>query len=501
MKGVVVRLDELIQQIKTDQNQRQQQRMDESLSINVFNSSVQGEGQSSSGLNGQFIHSQLLIHCLIRMKLSKDERKELIILCQLEYKTNPAELKIIKEFEHDYTSNRSLWWYTRQSFVYRLLNKALRVQNFNILYLFRFLIRDLEEELEKNKCAKPVRVYRAQQMSKEEIEMLNKSVGEFISMNSFLSTSINRQQARAFLSHVDPSLGIEPVFFEIDADPRLKNTKPFSNITSFSYFPREEEVLFMIGSIFRLVEIKCDDDGVWNIRMVLCSENDHQLQPLFQHMKNELGTGDTNLLRFGHVLKDMGKLDDAEKYFHRYLNQLPDDDPDISACYHALGIVTDIKGDYDSSLKWYNKSLEIFIQTLKSDDPNIGTTLNSIAVIYRKQGDYAHALESFEKALAIWKKAYGEDHPRVAACFNNMGNVYQEEKKYSDALEYHQKSLIICQKHLPSDHSDLGASHNNIGIIHYCLGDYDQALKHLNFIIENLFQVSSSSTSKYCSDI
>ena len=64
--------------------------------------------------------------------------------------------------------------------------------------------------------------------------MLNKSVGEFISMKSFLSTSINRQQARAFVSHADPSLDTQPVFFEIDADPRLKNIKPFSNITSFS---------------------------------------------------------------------------------------------------------------------------------------------------------------------------------------------------------------------------------------------------------------------------
>ena len=149
VKDVVVRLDELIQQIQTDQTQRQHQKFDESLSINIFNSSVQGERQSSSGLNGQFVHSQLLIDCLIRMKISNDERKELISFCQQQYKTNPAELKIIKEFERDYTSNRSLWWYTRQSFIYRVLNKALRVQNINILYLFRFLIRDLGERIRK----------------------------------------------------------------------------------------------------------------------------------------------------------------------------------------------------------------------------------------------------------------------------------------------------------------------------------------------------------------
>ena len=103
------------------------------------------------------------------------------------------------------------------------------------------MIRDLGKELEKNKCSLPIRVYRAQNMSKEEIQMLNQSIGEFISMNSFLSTSINRQQARAFLSHADPSLDIQPVFFEIDADPRLNNIKPFSNITSVSYFPEKKK--------------------------------------------------------------------------------------------------------------------------------------------------------------------------------------------------------------------------------------------------------------------
>ena len=75
VKGVVTRFDELIQQIKTDQIQRQQYKIDESLSIDVFNSSIEGEGHSSSVLNGQFIHSQLLIDWLIRMNHRRTEEK------------------------------------------------------------------------------------------------------------------------------------------------------------------------------------------------------------------------------------------------------------------------------------------------------------------------------------------------------------------------------------------------------------------------------------------
>jgi tetratricopeptide (TPR) repeat protein len=92
----------------------------------------------------------------------------------------------------------------------------------------------------------------------------------------------------------------------------------------------------------------------------------------------------------------------------------------------------DAKGDYDSSLKCYDKALE-----------------NSIKIM---GGDYTRSLESYEKALIIWKKAYGEDHRKVASCLNNMGGAYQEEKKYIIALEFYQKALGILAKHLPADH-------------------------------------------------
>ena len=420
----MVQLDELIQKIKADQTQRQHRKVDETLAISIFKSNAQTEGQSSTGLNGQFIHSQLLIECLIRMKSSSDERQELIALGKRQYRNNPAELQIVKEFERDYSSDRSLWWYTRQSFLYRLLNKALRVQNIDLLYLFRFFIRDLGVELEKHKCSSSVHVYRAQQMSKDEVEVLRKSIGEYISMNSFLSTSINQEEARSFLFSADPSDDIEQVFFKIDADPRLENIKPFSNITALSYFQNEEEVLFMIGSIFRLVEVRRDNYGIWNIRMVLCSENDNQLQVLYQSMKNQLGTKATDLYNFGGVLREMSKLNDAEKYYHRYLDQLDEDHPGRSACYHALGRVTNEKGDYESSLKWFEKSLEIKMRTLKPDHPNIANTHNSIATIHHRKRDYTSALESYEKTLVIWKKVYGNDHPDVATCLSNMGVVY-----------------------------------------------------------------------------
>jgi tetratricopeptide (TPR) repeat protein len=480
---VITQADELIAQIQLNQEKQHQNKVDEALSFSICSSKT-GHDQSTVELNGQFLHSQLLIDCLLRMKSISTDKNELISLARKESEGNKRELDILQEFEQSYSPDRSLWWYTRNSFLYRVLNKALRVQQIDLLYHFRFFIRDIEQQLKGNKCSSQIHVYRGQLMSNEEIQSLKDSIGEFISFNSFLSTSVDRKQALHFLSASDVSGDLQRVLFEIDADPRIDGVKPFANITSFSYFPREVEVLMMLGSIFRVAHIYLDNQ-VWIIQMRLCSDNDHDLKPIFDHMKNELaGGGETNLLSFGIVLRNLGKFDAAEKYYYRLLDELPHDHPDRANCYHALGIVAREKGNYDLSLQWHRKSLELKMGTMESDDPSLAHSHNSIGSVYDAKGDYKQALESYEKALMIWKQAFSENHPKVAMCFNNIGGIYQAEKKYTEALKYHQKALEIRQKCLPTGHPDLGDSYNNIASVHGCLGQYDLALKHLNRSLE-----------------
>jgi tetratricopeptide (TPR) repeat protein len=473
-------LEALIYRIKTDQHKRKHHKIDESLPICIINSNDASHGQSTTDLSGQYLHSQLLIDCLIKMKPNANDKKELISLCKQQYDGNSPKLQMVKEFEKEYSSNRALWWYTRDSFLYQILNKALLVQNIHLLFLLRFIISDIEQKLGNHKCLTPTRVYRAQLMFKEEIQMLKDSLGEFIAINSFFSTSLDRQQARSFFPSDVISNDVERVFFEIDADPRLDNIKPFSDISSSSAYPEEKEVLFMIGSIFRLVNIDRDKDGILTVRMKLCSFNDNHLKILFQHMQKNPKAGKTNLLDFCDTLKHMGKWDDAEKYYHRLLNELPDNHKDVATCYRGLGSIAKKKGDYDSSLKWHNKSLAIKMRTLKPDDLNIANSYNSIGNVYEKKKDYARALESYEKALAIYEQASGEDHLGIAICLNNMGSSYYGKHEHSKALELYQQALSIQEKHLPANHHSLGESHGNIGSVYKHFGDYNLALAHHN---------------------
>ncbi|CAF1039415.1 unnamed protein product [Adineta steineri] len=129
VKSIVVDLDELVTQIRT--HHTIQKKVEEPLSINIFTTNV-GAGKSTIRVNGQFVFSQILIDCLLRLKSTEIDKNELINLCKNEYEGNYIELSNLREFEEDYSPNKVVWWYTKETFFYKTLNAALRTQNIHM---------------------------------------------------------------------------------------------------------------------------------------------------------------------------------------------------------------------------------------------------------------------------------------------------------------------------------------------------------------------------------
>ncbi|CAF4314966.1 unnamed protein product, partial [Adineta steineri] len=202
----------------------------------------------------------------------------------------------------------------------------------------------------------PVQVYRSQLMSSAEIDYLRQNTGQFVSVNSFLSTSTDRDVAKAFIAGTDQLDTLERVLFEITADPKVVKTKPFASINKISQFPQEEEVLFMLGSIFRINSIKLGNDKIWNIKMSLCSDDEHSLKPILERMKKQIGTQKTTLYVLGKVLWMMGKFDLAKKYYNRCINQLSERDPSRLAAYEDLAIIASMQNNYDESIYWHQRT-------------------------------------------------------------------------------------------------------------------------------------------------
>lgn len=352
MKGINVELDQLVSQINEDHVSRWE--MEEPLLINVFNT-IGEAGKSTTEINGEFVFYQLLISCLLRLNSNEIDRKELISRFEKEYEGNHVELGRLHELQYDYLPDKALWWYTRESFFYKTLNAALRNQNIEMIILYRSYISDVYRQLQRYQSKCSVRVYRSQLMLTTELDNLRKNIDQFVSVNSFLSTTTNRAVAHMYMAERIQQHTLERVLFVIDADSQVIKMTPFANITKYSHFDEESEVLFMLGSIFRIVSISFDDDQVWIIQMSLCGDDEHSLKPVLERMKKENGIKKTNLCTLGKVLCTMGEFDLAKKYYNRCVDELSNNDPLLLIAYKGLADTVSQQGDYVESVRWYQK--------------------------------------------------------------------------------------------------------------------------------------------------
>lgn len=464
-------MDELVGQIQSNRSREPIDEDHEQFSFNLYKKKLTNE-QSAMIVNRQFIHFHLLIDCLLRIPANATDRKQVITLSREIHQGSSTHLSIIDEFERTYTPAEALWWCLKDSFISRLLTKAFQGQTIDVLYLLRFFLQDVHEQLRLNPgCSSVIRVYCGQFFSHEDAQTLKKSIGDYISINSFLSTTLNCQTALKQLTNSKKSNGF---LFEIDADPNLVGIK------SFGLTNQPGEVLFMPSSIFRLDDIICQANQSIILRMTLLSDNDSQLQMHVNSLKPEMNTEEMNSLIFGEILCKMGKLIDAEKYYQRLLTKYTADDDfySMAECYFGLGSISTERNDEKTSLEYHQQSLHYKKQIFDEDHPSIADSYNSLADIERKKGHSSQALELYHRALNIWTCAYGTDHPKIGMCLNNIACIYGEGKDFEKTLEYQVKALEIMQKHFPAEHLCLGQAHNNIGSVYRCLSQYELALEH-----------------------
>jgi hypothetical protein len=87
----------------------------------------------------------LFIELLKQMPQTKQAKDIMLNKCR----DNKQEIELIEQFRNLYTSTGAIDWYTRESFVYRLVNRAFLTEDITLWYLFRYFIIDLCTQLDK----------------------------------------------------------------------------------------------------------------------------------------------------------------------------------------------------------------------------------------------------------------------------------------------------------------------------------------------------------------
>lgn len=471
--------------ITRDYRRRQQLEVSP-ISITILNSKEEKSHTNLTSENGNFMYSQLLIEIFLRMPHTNTSKKELLTSCRRMYADNDEQMKLINDFDREYTSEKAIWWYTCETCLYKMLNKALRMEDIDTLFAFRFFITDLYKQLTelRNRPGTPpiYRVYRKQCLSEEELHRLHTSLGEFISMNTFFSTTIDRKRATTFL--VQQNIMTEQthhVLFEIDIDPNLK-TKPYADITAHSRYPNEREVLFMIGCVFRMRKI-WREDILWIVQLELCAEDEQHCATMFSFLRDKLND-ETDLCSFGNLLFEMAEYDKAESYYQRLLNELPPTDlKTAAACYHGLGVIAKRRDEIDLAIRHHEKSLQLS-REVSNNDQAIAASLHSLANEYKGKREYTKALDYYLQAREIKFNLTGRETPDTASTYYHIARLYEKQHKHDEALKYHNKALEIQRECLPADHHSIGKTYGCIGTVYFNRGDDVQALHYFQQSLE-----------------
>ncbi|CAF1579396.1 unnamed protein product [Didymodactylos carnosus] len=297
IRGVYGTIDKLIRHI-----QRAQQPLNnEQFSILSNKNTIHNLDNESA----DFMWFQLFIKALIdnNKYYSDIAKRDMINECRLKYHDNTVYLKTIDEFERTYTDEQSIRWWSRDTFVYTLINEALRSGRMENIIKYRYFISNLHKQLEEyhskqyqiyitddddGEHAYLFKVYRGQGMYMSDLKLIEENIGSLISMHWFVATSLDRELAKIFAESVCGNTDKVPVLFEIILDKRIKS-KSFADITKLSTM-NESEILISMGAVFSINNVLFDNDNerIWIIELRLCEENDEQLKQLVTHMKHEL---------------------------------------------------------------------------------------------------------------------------------------------------------------------------------------------------------------------
>ena len=476
---VVIQAQDLFCQITKDIRYT----LETTLPINVFRQEKEQSIQDLDKDSASAMWFQLLIDVLINMKDKSNTKSAMICLCDLLYTNNDQVRKQIIDFKNNYRSEDAVRWYTRDSFLYRILNKALRMKNMNVIYPFGFFIADLHQQmcLLHSKflelfCADTLTVYRGQQLSIEEIRKLEMNIGGLISINTFLSTTMNREIAVAYAGERKD----ESVLFEIQIDVRLNNKISFGSVAEDSQVHFEEEVLFSIGAIFRIMAVN-HVGNIYHISLKISDNEDEDMKRLFDYYYSQYEIGQpTTLITLGMFLHEMGQLDQAEYYYRLMLqNSIASDNHDVMAKLHAqLGYVAKTQGHYKQAIESYNRALSLVLVNNSTTYNELFEIYNNLGIAHRYIFNLDTALEFMHKALDLQISYKERDESALCQAYNNLGQVYRGRKEYVDAEKYFQKALTVFKESntIPANHPNLATLLSNLGNLYTEMERYDEAI-------------------------
>ncbi|CAF1654680.1 unnamed protein product [Rotaria magnacalcarata] len=243
-----------------------------------------------------FIYTQLLKDILIEMDYKSNTKKEFTDFCRCQYLNNSYQLNLITEFRTDSKPSSSIYWYTRECFLYLMLSKALRIQDINMMIQMGFFIRDIHREIiqSHSKLGKQnsTTVYRGQGITEKNFHQILENNNGFLSFNNFLIATTDRDLSIMYASFARDNHELTGVLFVIEID---QSKSLFTPLDKISYYPEsEQQILFSIQNVFRIRSIDQIENGLWQIQLKLTTHDNELVRHFRELVQQEIPNKNEN---------------------------------------------------------------------------------------------------------------------------------------------------------------------------------------------------------------
>ncbi|CAF1440015.1 unnamed protein product [Adineta ricciae] len=487
-KGVFIDFPSLCQQLE----RATKDYVRDSLTVNLISekrvSTVDNVERTDDDNEFNTQEASVMYHKLIMttlMEMKEDEPKDMIDFCRAQYADDQSALTAVQELEQDYQNHSPIWWYTREGFLYKLLNRSLREQDIYALYSLRTFIRHLYDQIfdifvkQHVSCSTTtstiVTFYRGQQMATQTFERIKSKMGGLLSFSNFLSTTTNRDLAVIYAGNTLNDQHLTAVLFQLDVDTH-SNEQPFAAIDHISHFgTAENEYLFAMGAAFKIDRVEKLNDEVWSVILITTNEFDAKLQDLTNHIIDDVECDDLNL-QLGKILWTLNENRKAEFFYLKALEKAVDWEWRATVL-QELG--TACMDNSEKALDYFQQALELVQQNIQTDYHQIfGSIYNNISVIYLTKGEYDLALVYLKESLARELCSPQPDKRKLSVRYHNLGTILLKQEEKIEGERYLKRALDIALEILPSIHPDIAIYYHSLASCMSAIGRFVEAVNY-----------------------
>ena len=212
----------------------------------------------------------------------------------------------------------------------------------------------------------------------------------------------------------------------------------------------------------------------WRVRAIPQSR-EQAIEQLLEARYHHHAAGQADEAMAAHMeavnqLQTWGQYGRAAELCRETLTWLAPDSPEAAVTEGTLGILAQLRGDYESAERSYRQVLEIF--TRLGDQKNMAASYHQLGRLAQDRGDYDAAETLARRALDTLERI--GDQAGTARVYHQLAMLAQDRGDYDAAEPLYRRALDIKER-IGDQAGTAASSYHQLGRLAELCGDYDAA--------------------------